>query len=316
MIKTVVSIDLPVDENLLIKKNTLCFNKECTECNTHCGKNKKISIVTGIHGDELEGQLVCFEVERRINEHPEFLTGTVDIYPALNPLGIDAISRMIPAFDIDMNKTFTVDSDGTMVEYISSAVMQDLQDSDFVVDIHASSIFIRELPQVRVPTKFKDKLIDKCRLMNLDLIWAYNSSSVQENSLANSLNELGTDAVVIDMGIAMTCTKSYSQQVTDGLFVLMKNLGIWSGPVIESREPIYAEDKDAIKIITSKVAGMFIREVECGARVEKGQLLGRVINPLEGVVKEEILAPNSGLLFTIREYPVVEVGSLIGRIFK
>ena len=55
MIKTVVSIDLPVDENLLIKKNTLCFNKECTECNTHCGKNKKISIVTGIHGDELEG---------------------------------------------------------------------------------------------------------------------------------------------------------------------------------------------------------------------------------------------------------------------
>ena len=96
----------------------------------------------------------------------------------------------------------------------------------------------------------------------------------------------------------------------------MKNLGIWSGPVIESREPIYAEDKDAIKIITSKVAGMFIREVECGARVEKGQLLGRVINPLEGVVKEEILASDSGLLFTIREYPVVEVGSLIGRIFK
>lgn len=314
MIKTVVSIDLPVDEKLLIKKNTLCGKDECSECGGQC--EKKISIVTGIHGDELEGQLVCFEVEKRISEHPEFLAGTVDIYPALNPLGIDAISRMIPAFDTDMNKSFLRDSDGTMVDYISSSVIQDLQDSDFVVDIHASSIFVRELPQIRIPTKFKDRLIDKCRLMNLDLIWVSNSSSVQENSLANSLNELGVDSVVIDMGIAMACTNEYCQQVADGLFALMKNMGIWTGPVNEGRNSIYAEGKDAIEIVTSKNAGMFIREVECGAHVEKNQILGKVINPLEGVVKEEIRAPESGLLFTIREYPVVEVGSLIGRIFK
>ena len=29
-------------------------------------KKKRISIITGVHGDELEGQFVCFEVSRRI----------------------------------------------------------------------------------------------------------------------------------------------------------------------------------------------------------------------------------------------------------
>ena len=319
MIKTVVSIDLPIDEKLLIKKNTLCYDsskKEQTEEQAKAEGKKKMSIVTGIHGDELEGQLVCYEVQRRIKEHPEFLTGIVDIYPALNPLGIDSITRTIPAFDIDMNKTFPGFSDGTMTEYIASNIMQELSDSNFVVDIHASSIFIRELPQVRIPNAFKEKLIDKCRVMNLDLIWAYDSSSVQESSLAYELNAAGIDAVVIDMGIAMACTKEYSVAVTDGLFALMKELGIWTGPVMPTKNSVYAENKESIEIMVSDCAGMFVRYVECGTQVEKGHLLGKVIDPLEGVVKQEIRAPEAGLLFTIREYPVVEVGSLIGRIFK
>lgn len=309
MIKTVVSIDLPVDEKLLIKKNTISSFGE----NEKPDGAKRISIVTGIHGDELEGQMICFEIQRRINEHPECLKGVVDIYPALNPLGIDSVTRSLPAFDIDMNKTFPGFNDGTMIEHLAANIMQDLRGSDFVVDIHASSIFVREIPQIRIPYKFKDKLLEKCRLMNLDLIWASDCSSVCENTLAYALNDEGIDAVVIDMGIAMYCTKEYCNQVTDGIFCLMKNMGMWTGNVIESKEAIYAEDAT---IITSKTPGLFIRDIKCGDKIEKGQLLGYVIDPLAGTVKEKIVAPESGLLFTVREYPVVEVGSLLGRIFK
>ena len=35
------------------------------------------------------------------------------------------------------------------------------------------------------------------------------------------------------------------------------------------------------------------------------QLLGTIVNPLGGDVKEEIVSPRAGLLFTLREYPVV-----------
>lgn len=122
MIKTVVSIDLPVDEKLLIKKQVISSLGDDENADQKKNGVKKISIVTGIHGDELEGQLVCFEVQRRIKEHPEFLNGIVDIYPALNPLGLDSTTRSLPAFDIDMNKTFPGFNDGTMIEHLAANI--------------------------------------------------------------------------------------------------------------------------------------------------------------------------------------------------
>ncbi len=59
MIKTVVSMELPVDEHLQIKKNRI-MPKHPT------GDEKRVAIVTGTHGDELEGQLVCYELLRRL----------------------------------------------------------------------------------------------------------------------------------------------------------------------------------------------------------------------------------------------------------
>lgn len=65
-----------------------------------------MTIVTPTHGDELEGQFVCYEALRRIRENMDCLKGIVDVFPALNPLGIDSITRGIPQFDLDMNRIF------------------------------------------------------------------------------------------------------------------------------------------------------------------------------------------------------------------
>lgn len=62
---------MPVDEALTIYKNRLQP--------ANGGNGKRISIVTGIHGDELEGQYVCYELQRRIALAPGCLKGVVDI---------------------------------------------------------------------------------------------------------------------------------------------------------------------------------------------------------------------------------------------
>ena len=95
MIQEVVSVDLPVHERLFIKKNRL-------EPENMIGKEKRISIVTGTHGDELDGQYICYEIIKKIQMYPEKLKGILDIYPDVNPLGIDMGSRGIPMFDLDM----------------------------------------------------------------------------------------------------------------------------------------------------------------------------------------------------------------------
>ena len=144
MIETVVKAPLPVGEELVIQKNRIAGADP---------KSHRLAIVTGTHGDELEGQYVAWQLARVLEEKKDRLQGTVDIYPALNPLGISTIYRGLPGFDLDMNRIFPGSCNETMYEYIANGIIRDIKGADLCIDIHASNIFLREIPQVRINEK-------------------------------------------------------------------------------------------------------------------------------------------------------------------
>ncbi|WP_443770770.1 M14 family metallopeptidase [Anaerostipes sp.] len=308
MIKTVASAPLPAVENYIVKKQRL-------QPEILSGKEKRISVVTGIHGDELEGQYVCYEIQRRIKEQQKCLHGIVDIYPALNPLGIDSITRGIPHFDLDMNRIFPGNSEGSMAEYIASKIIDDVKGSDLCFDIHASNIFLCEIPQVRINELCADILVPFAKRLNIDYVWIHGAATVLESTFAHSLNTVGTPVLVVEMGVGMRVTKEYCKQLVDGIFVEMKDFGIWSGEVIDPKEPLISTDGQ-VHYLNAGYAGVFLPTVKHWTNVKAGEKIGEILNPLEGTVKEEIYSDCDGILFTLREYPVVSEGSLIGRILE
>lgn len=309
MIKTVASVDLPVDETLSIKKHRIQTVEK------HKGM-KRISIVTGIHGDELEGQYVCFELSRRIEEQKDKLTGIVDIYPAMNPLGIDSITRGIPAFDLDMNRLFPGNIDGNMTEFLAAQIIKDLSGSDLVIDIHASNIYLTEIPQIRINELHEEKLLPLAQKSNVDFVWVHGASTVLESTLAYSLNSTGTPCLVVEMGVGMRLTQEYGNQLVDGIFNLMSHLGIWDGKGPKVRQPIISRNNEDVSYLNAGVGGLFIQKVHHWEKLKKGDLIGQIIDPLTGRVLDHVTAPIDGILFTIREYPIVDEGSLIGRLLR
>jgi hypothetical protein len=309
-IESICSVELPVEEVLEVRKNRF----EPLE-NSQEGM-KRISIVTGIHGDELEGQYVCFEVARRIKEHPEYLTGIVDIYPAMNPLGIDSMTRGIPGFDLDMNRIFPGSKTGAMTEYVAHKIIEDLSGSDLCIDIHASNIFLTEIPQIRINELHKDRLVPLAEQMNVDFIWIHGASTVLESTLAYSLNSTGTPTLVVEMGVGMRITREYAYQLSDGIFNTMKEMGIWQGEVKKVREPIVESEAEGVVFFNAPCAGIFVPSARHWEMLEVGDDVGCIVDPLKGEVLSRIVSEDRGILFTIREYPVVGEGSLIGRLLK
>lgn len=306
MIQTVARVGLPVGEELHIRKNRLSPQSG--------GPGRRVSVVTGIHGDELEGQYVCYELQRRILERPELLTGTVDIYPAMNPLGIDSVTRGIPGFDLDMNRIFPGRQDGDMNESLAVRIMQDLEGSDLCLDIHASNIFITEIPQIRINQRHADRLLPLARLANVDLVWVHSNATVLESTLAYSLNERDTPTLVVEMGVGMRITKEYGDQMTDGILRLLTQLNIWQGAAARVREPVISRQEDEVVFLNAPRSGIWLKALAHGARVRAGDELGKILDPLRGEVLCSVTAPADGWLFTIREYPVVDQGSLLARI--
>lgn len=306
MIETVIKMELPVGEHIAIRKNRIVTNKDIRNPG-------RITLVSGTHGDELEGQYICYEVSRRINEHPEYLEGIVDIFPALNPLGIDMAHRSVPGINMDLNRMFPGDANGDINERIIAAIIDDIIGSDICFDLHASDIFVREIPQVRLSEEFAERLMPFAKLTNVDMIWMNATATVHEATLAHSLNTMGVPTMVIELGQGHSINTEYGNQVVEGIFNVMHEMGLWKGPKAAVQTPATSGDGE-VEFIRSDVCGLFLSMAQHNHYLKKGELIGRIVDPYSGETLRDIFAGKSGLLFTLRIYPVVYEGDLLARI--
>lgn len=94
-------------------------------------------------------------------------------------------------------------------------------------------------------------------MLNVDFIWVHSSVTVMEATLSHSLNKEGTPTLVAEMGVGMRITKSYGDQLLDGIFNLMAEMGIWTGETKKVSHPIVSTDGN-VSFIYSDTSGIFM----------------------------------------------------------
>ncbi|WP_331775077.1 M14 family metallopeptidase [Sulfurospirillum sp. 1612] len=307
-IKEIFSSRLPVGEMLSIKKGRFSPSKTVTN-------PKRISIVSGIHGDELEGQYVIFLLAQWLRQHQDAIHGIIDLYPAINALGIDSITRGFPIYEVDLNRTFPGGSQEFLPGQLVHALSEDIQGSDIAVDIHSSNIFLREIPQIRISKEFSKPTLPLAKKLNCDFIWISDAITVLETTLAHTMNALGTKTLVVEMGVGMRLTKNYGHQLLQGILNLMKSEGIIDTEEVFDIREAFSSEVGEVFYINSPKSGLFVPELDHCDIIKKDDKIGAIVNPIDGHTLESIYAPSDGILFTLREYPVVYEGSLLARIF-
>ena len=309
---TVVSAALPINERWTIKRCRYAPED---------GGTGRVCLATGIHGDEMMGQLVVYAVAKRIREQPEALRGTVDMYPMLNPLGMDIGQRMVPTItQLDMNRAFPGNPNGTPMEMICAAVFDDMKGADLVLDIHASTQHKSEMYEVRLSAESADRLLPKARALCPELIWVFPEKSAFRMSLAGSLCEAGTDAMVIEADERYMSPQDIAKSVVEGIFCKLKEMGIWAGeapdvPADDFDSPVVRSEADVCRV-SCEEPGIYVPKHSLGSVVEAGDVLGAVIDALRGDEREMVKAPCRGLVFSQRSYSAVYPGTLIARIRK
>ena len=306
MRQTVFTAMLPIGESLVVQKNRISGSRR---------DGPRIAVVTGMYGDELEGQLVAFELARRLNDTPGDLRGTVDIYPALNPLGLSSHEHGVPQFDIDLERTFPGNPDGNMTEVLADAVFRDILGARACVVIHSSDAYVREMTQVRIDEDDENDLVGLASLLNSQIIWARAAKPMSGPSLARALNAQRCPTVVVEMGTGMSVSKDSGSWLVEGILRLMESLHAWTGSTIALPYPRVVRG-DNVAVLTASDPGLFLAHVEHGDRVRRGDVIGAVVDPLEGTTLSEVRTPCAGLVFSLRTYPVTQPGSLLARILE
>ena len=291
-ISSVASIALAVDEALTIRR--------CRYA-PQSGGTGRVCLSTGIHGDELMGQLIVFGVAQRILAQPDCLHGVVDMYPMLNPMGLDIGERMTPmGIQLDMNRGFPGAKDGTALEAICHAVVEDMRGADMVLDIHSGTMGKTELFEVRLCARHADALIGEARALSPDLIWVLPDRTNYNATLTAALCDMGVPAMTLEVDEHRRKPQAAAERIVGAIFCKLTQLGIWTGEAapLPAPETVIYEPQD-----------------RAGEWVAAGETLGRVFDALSGEVRETITAPANGLVFSQRSYSPVYPGTLIARMF-
>ncbi|QGG46476.1 M14 family metallopeptidase [Heliorestis convoluta] len=313
MEEKILTIRMPASDHFSIRKEVIGSRK--------FADSKRVAIIAGIHGDEFEGLYTCYllhqQLQNLIEKNEQVLTGQVDFYPSVNSLGLGSLNRAWPFFNVDLNRQFPGTNEGHVPLQAAHALLQDLQGADLVVDIHASNRFVLELPQIRMQEHYAPRLLPLAKRSNVDLVWLHGSSTILETTLATNLNEMNIPTLVVEMGIGQRLTIGYSEQLLKGLLHLLRDLGILQIP--EEQLPVLGYPRimkdEEVWYLNAKASGLFVPEQAIFGRfVQEKEKIGRIVDPLSGKDLQIIEAPCAGLVFTLRQHPVVYEGSLLGRL--
>ncbi|MBI4180028.1 succinylglutamate desuccinylase/aspartoacylase family protein [bacterium] len=285
------------------------------------GRGKRFALVSGLHGDELDGLYLSYRLAKFLRAWEDSgkpIRGQVSLIPVANPLATAAAERFWPFGQIDVNRCFPGRAGDEGAPFVwAGALFEHLKTFDLAMDVHSSNLFLRECPQVRVVEKFREAVEPYAGQANVDVVWIHDAPTVIETTLSYNLNAAGVPTLVVEMGVGYRIQTQFVDAVFRGVLNLLMNLNILSDALDEpvKKKAIYATERN-VRYLNSDSGGFFVPEAQVGSTVRSGDRVGEILNALTGEVKEPVVSKWDGYLFTVRAHPIVYPGSLMARIIE
>jgi uncharacterized protein len=271
------------------------------------GDGPTVAIVAGMHGNELNGVHAVNLLASSLRvARPR---GRVHLFPLVNTFGADEGRKRWPFDDRDINMAFPGDSDGTVVERIAHALLE-ATDADVCVDVHSGAPHVRELPQVRVPIGGEELALG--RAMGLPIVWRRAGAALDPTGLVGAWRAAGRKALHVVAGRGITLDTGHSSTTAHGLNRLLAHLGLMHA--VGPSETVADVAASEVETFRALYGGFFVPEVRVGDAVKAGHMLGYVQSPIGGDRLAEIRASGSGIVMTVRAWPMVHAQELLVRV--
>ena len=86
---------------------------------------------------------------------------------------------------------------------------------------------------------------------------------------------------------------------------------IWTGETAMPRKPIISKNPEDVSYLNAKVSGIFLPSVQHWVELKKGDLIGKIVDPLDGKVLDEVVAPVDGRIFFIHNAPLTYANTAV-----
>ncbi len=270
----------------------------------------------GIHGDEYEGPVAIREVFDQLD--PESLTGCWLGVPVVNEAAMRVGRRTNGIDGMDLARVFPGDPAGTLTERLAHGFGQHVMKlATHFIDLHSGGAALRIVSMAGYKTVADPGVLDVQRRMALafgaDLVWG--SPPLLRPTLWQA-EQFGIPAIYAETG----GDGRWRQDVESyrlGVQSVMRALGMLEGDYPTSarrhfREAGPGHEHEGHMQIDHPAPGegLFAPETDLWTRVDKGQILGRIVD-FAGSCVASVAARRAGLVIMLRRPSPVREGDAL-----
>lgn len=275
-----------------------------------------IGILTTIHGDETSPLIAVRELFASLDLAQ--LSGRVAAIPVANPLAVSAFGRQTPEQHgkTDLHEVFPGSSGGNVTQRLAHAIATNLLDHvDALVDIHCGGLGGRLQNRADLDASASPEIYERslalCRAFNAPFIHANNLKGTAAH-YCNGKNIPTVNPEVGGVYLGSDADKEYMRLTVNGLRSVMAELNMIDAPADPPRKALLFGVKSRFEVnpnVGGYLRSYFDKPSDLGKKVEKGTLLGEMIDIHTLEVAEELRASVPGYLFFSRYSGVVDAGT-------
>lgn len=272
----------------------------------HPGKTLFLS--STIHGDELNG----IEAIRRVlaSPHIKHLRGTLIAIPIVNLIGTLIRSRYLEDRR-DLNRSFPGSEQGSTAALLAHVFLNEIvKRCTHGIDLHTGSSDRINLPQTRCDFTSKETL-EMAKAFGAPVIL---KSRLRDGSLREASEKMGMPTLTFEGGEALRLNEFAIRAAVQGVFRVLGMLGMipLEKCVGIKNPPVISHASDWLRAPES---GVFRTTRNLGEKVLKGQVVGKITDPL-GTKTADVIADFDGIIVGLTQLPLVYKGDALFNVAK
>ncbi|MGN0152311.1 MAG: M14 family metallopeptidase [Wujia sp.] len=296
-----------MNKEVIFTMNT-AFRGEYTIHGYSYGRGEKAACIVGaMRGNEYQQLYICSLLAQKLAEleaQGDIAAGKeILLIPTLNYSSMNAKKTRWISDDSDINRSFPGNPKGPATSRIAATLLQRVRDYSYGIQFASFYLQGESIPHVRMMETGKEST-SLANLFGMPYVLTGMNRAFDQVTLNYNWQNSGTQAFSVYSATTETIDDPSARMAVSSVLRFLTRMGIIKYDCHGGYISTVLKEQELVSIKTDE-AGFFRRLVGINQEVKRGQVLAEIINPMDGAVKSEILAPTDGIIFFVQDSPMV-----------
>ena len=279
---------------------------------------RSAAIVGSMRGNEHQQLYICSKLSARLaelEEQGDIVSGkSVMIVPSLNYSSMNADHKFWLSDDSDLNREFPGNKSGQATSRLAYSVMEELKQFSYGIQFPSYYMRGRFIPHVRM-MRTGHESTNLANLFGLPFVMLAEVRAFDTGTLHYNWQMSGTEAFSLYSGGTERINEEYAEMACSAVLRFLSRMGIIRYNSLGGNISTLMNEEDMLSV-KAEAAGFFRRLRNVNFEVRRGDLIGQIIDPMDGHILSEVKAPTDGIIFYMQDAPLIYQNVVLFRMIR